>query len=99
MQLSWYMYFLQLWIASFFGQHVTCWDPISGERLRERDITIPAAGVTSCCFGGPNYEWLFVTTATFLAEDAEKEKFPLSGGLFVVKNLGTRGVAPNCFKL
>ena len=76
---------------------MTRWDPMSREKLLE--IKIPAIRVTSCCFGGPNYEWLFVTSASVQDSDTDKEKFPHSGGLFVVKNLGTRGVAPNCFKL
>ena len=86
----------RLWIASFFGPGITCWDPATGDKVEQIDI--PVHRVTSCCFGGPNFEWLFVTSAcTNVAED-EWVEFPHSGGIFVVKGLGAKGRPANQFK-
>lgn len=87
----------RLWVASFGGQRVTCWDPASKERLLT--VKIPGAKrITSCCFGGPNYEWLFVTSASYDADEQELADYPNSGAIFVVKDLGARGVAAYKFK-
>ena len=86
----------RLWIASYGGKTgVNCWDSQTGEHIR----SIPMPGVcnvTSCCFGGPNYEWLFVTSANVLEESSE---YPNAGSVFVVKGLGTRGAPASKFKL
>ena len=94
----------RLWVASFgstpgqTGQRVTCWDPQTKERLMT--LKIPGAKrVTSCCFGGPNYEWLFVTSATFGASEEELAEYPNSGAVFVVKDLGACGFPANKFKV
>lgn len=88
----------RLWVASFGGQRVTCWDPESKERVLT--LKIPGAKrITSCCFGGPNYEWLFVTSATYGASEEELAEYPNSGALFVVKDLGVCGTPAYKFKL
>jgi len=41
--------------------------------------------VTSCCFGGPDYQTLYITTAS---RDLDKEGWvqqPLAGGLFAAE--------------
>ena len=86
----------RLWVAGFFGTGISCWDPATGKKLR--DIKIPTFRTTSCCFGGPNLEWLFVTTASLGAGKEEWSQFPHSGGIFVVKGLGARGRPPNRFR-
>ena len=65
----------RLWVAGFFsGPGITCWDPATQDKVEQIDI--PAHRVTSCCFGGPNFELLFVTSAcTNVAKD-EWAKFP-----------------------
>jgi len=83
-------------VAGFFGQAVTCWDMNTGEMVDQ--IKVPAKRTTSCYFGGPNYEWLFVTSACHGVETAEREEFPHAGGIFVVKGLGTRGAPAYQFK-
>ena len=86
----------RIWVAMFNGGCVICWDPTGKEKLLT--VKIPGAKrVTSCCFGGPNYEWMFVTTATLLAEPSELEKYPNSGDIFVIKDLGAKGTPPNQF--
>ena len=88
----------RLWVAGFFGAAVSCWDPITGEMLAK--IEFPARRTTSCCFGGPDYRWMFVTTARVGAGEEELTQYPLSGAVFVVKDVpfGARGVPPSYFK-
>jgi gluconolactonase/condensin complex subunit 2 len=83
------------WIAGFGGSSVTRWDLETGERLLQ--IPIPALKVTSCCFGGPNYDVLYVTTANVNATPDEIQKYPNAGSLFAVTGLGVRGLPTNFF--
>lgn len=65
-----------IWVAEFGGKRICKWNPETGEKLVE--IPMPVTNVTSCCIGGSNKEYLYITTGQ---EDDE----PLSGGLFRVK--------------
>lgn len=85
----------KLWIAAFNGGCVTRWDPNTGEKLTH--IKIPAKRVTSCCFGGENYDMMYVTTARFGASQDELDEYPLAGSIFVIKDLGVAGFPPNRF--
>lgn len=79
----------RLWIASYFGCDIgiNCWDPST--RAHVKSIPMPGVrNVTSCCFGGPNYEWLFITSSSLYQDLSE---YPNAGNVFVVKGLGTRG--------
>ncbi len=69
-----------LWVAFFAGYHVQRFSP-SGERL-ETVVTPGAPQTTCCCFGGPDLDTLYITTARerFNAQQAEDE--PNSGALF-----------------
>jgi sugar lactone lactonase YvrE len=88
----------RLWVASFGGQRVTCWNPQTKERVMT--LNIPGAKrITSCCFGGPGYAWLFVTSARYGASAEELAKNPNSGAVFVIKDLGTHGMPAHKFKL
>ena len=88
----------RLWVASFNGQRLTCWDPETKERVMT--LKIPGAKrVTSCCFGGPGYSWLFVTSATYGASKEELAESPNAGALFVIKDLGAHGMPAHKFKL
>jgi len=62
-----------------------------------KKIDIPAKYVTSCCFGGPQFDILYVTTATLRVTETEKELYPKSGAVFAVTNLGTKGKPLYCF--
>lgn len=79
----------RLWIALWGGYAVGCWDPVSGDLLELIDV--PAPHVSSCAFGGPALDTLFITTARHEMDAAALEKYPLSGGLFAVQP-GVRGV-------
>lgn len=67
-----------IWVAEWEGGKVCKWDPNSGNKIDE--IIMPCNRVTSCCLGGKNMEYLYITTA----KDFNKYE-ELSGGLFRVK--------------
>ena len=86
----------KLWIALFGGGAVTRWDPVSG-LLLER-LELPCRHVTSCCFGGPNLDQLFVTTARQKMDAAAIKAEPLAGGLFKA-DIGVNGLPADCFQV
>ena len=85
-----------LWIALFGGGCVTRWDPISGQRLER--LALPCRQVTSCCFGGPHLDQLFITTARREMDAAAIKAEPLAGGLFQA-DVGVKGVPADCFQV
>lgn len=85
----------KLWIAHWGGHCIRQWDPKFGEILNE--IEIPAPHVTSCTFGGPDLNELYITTARSGLSETQLENFPLSGGLFKVKP-NTKGLPTSFFK-
>ncbi|XP_066288006.1 regucalcin-like isoform X1 [Branchiostoma lanceolatum] len=86
----------KLWVAMFGTGQVLQVDPETGTHLRS--VKIPADQTTSCCFGGPNLDILYVTTANVgLSAEAVQQK-PQSGCLFQVTGLGTTGTPGLCYK-
>lgn len=83
-----------LWIAHWGGFGVYRWNPNTGQLLSKIDLPVPQ--VSSCAFGGDAYEYLFITSASVHLTDAEQEKYPLSGSVFVVSP-GVKGLPPNKF--
>ncbi|GAC1374170.1 MAG: SMP-30/gluconolactonase/LRE family protein [Hymenobacter sp.] len=83
----------KLWVALWGGGAVHCYDPASGALLQ--GISVPAPFTSSCAFGGPNLETLYITTARGGLTTEQLQQFPLSGDLFTVQP-GVRGVAA-CF--
>jgi len=73
----------RLWVAHWGGYCVTCHDPVTGEELDR--IPLPASQVTSCCFGGPDLNTLFITTARIGLSDERLKQEPLAGSVFSVK--------------
>ena len=73
-----------LWIAIWGGWKVSCWNPFSGEKIR--DIYLPVSQVTSCTFGGHNNQDLFITTASIGLSPEALKKEPLAGSVFRVIN-------------
>lgn len=71
-----------LWVAHWGGSRVSQWNPDSGQLIRE--ISLPCKNVSSCCLGGDNEEYLYVTTAK---HDDQTTSEILAGGLFRV-NIG-----------
>jgi sugar lactone lactonase YvrE len=71
-----------LWVALWQGGGVSRWNPATGELLQV--IKVPAPNVTSCAFGGPNLDRLYITTARIGMDKEALGKHPLAGGLFQV---------------
>jgi len=78
-----------LWMAHWDGWQVTRWNPISGKKLHS--IKLSVAKVTSCTFGGENFEDLYITSAKAGLTEEELEKQPLAGSLFILPNCGFKG--------
>lgn len=77
-----------LWVALGDSGAVTRVDAATGEELGR--VELPVKRPTSCGFGGPELEWLYVTTRVEAGEGAS----PHHGGLFRVRIPGVRGAAP-----
>ncbi len=84
-----------LWVAFMDGWRVCRFDPSTGEELQR--ILLPVAKVTSCVFGGPRYNQLYISTASAGFGAADWEREPLAGGLFVCEP-GARGLPGNRFR-
>jgi xylono-1,5-lactonase len=82
-----------LWIAFWDGWCVRRFAP-TGECLAT--IPTPVQRPTSCAFGGPDLDRLFITSARRDLSEAEQEKQPHAGGLFATTP-GVRGIAERPF--
>ena len=82
-----------LWCAEYDGWRITRFAP---DGRIDRVVELPVQRPTSCAFGGPELDVLFVTTATQRLAPHELALQPLAGGLLAIRP-GARGVAvPNC---
>ena len=70
----------KIWVALWEGWGAGRFDPTTGEMLAK--VEVPVACVTSCCFGGPDWEVLYLTTASRDLKEDEREKQPTAGGIF-----------------
>ena len=77
-----------VWSAHWGGARVTRYRP---DGSIERVVELPVPRCTSCCFGGPDLDTLFVTSASIGLDAAALRQAPLSGGMFAVTGLGVRG--------
>jgi sugar lactone lactonase YvrE len=68
-----------IWVAFWGGSAVRRYAP-TGEL--ERTIELPVRQVTSCTFGGPGLDHLFITTAALELSRSELERQPLAGHVF-----------------
>jgi len=50
-----------LWVAHWGGSQVSKWDLVSGEKMGKIDV--PCKNVSSCCIGGQDMSYMYVTTA------------------------------------
>ncbi len=67
-----------------------CWDGAKIVRYTpngtvDRIIQIPALRPTSCVFGGPNMDELYITSASTGLSDEQLKQYPLSGDVFRLK--------------
>lgn len=78
-----------LWIAHWAGARISRWDPAGGKLLAT--VPVPAGNVSSCTFGGPDLDRLYITTARHKLDADALARLPHSGGLFVLEP-GVRGL-------
>ncbi|WP_452218788.1 SMP-30/gluconolactonase/LRE family protein [Lacinutrix undariae] len=83
-----------LWVAMWNGNAVICFDPKTGKVISK--IEVPAHNVTSCAFGGKNFDILYITTASVDMTAEEHKKHPLAGSIFKTKTK-VKGVKANHF--
>lgn len=84
-----------LWVALHGSAAVVCYDPRSGEMLQR--IEVPALNVTSCTFGGPDLDVLYITSAREWLTAEQLQKYPLSGSVFSARP-GVKGRRVSCYK-
>jgi sugar lactone lactonase YvrE len=82
-----------LWIAFWDGWCLRRLSPL-GERLSE--LRVPVQRPTSCTFGGPRLDRLFITSARIGLDENDLLSQPTAGGLFVTVP-GVRGIADQPF--
>ncbi|XP_078602220.1 regucalcin-like [Branchiostoma floridae x Branchiostoma japonicum] len=78
-----------LWIALLNSGQVVQVDPNTGTQLRS--VKFPTDRVTSCCFGGPDLDVLYVTSTRVNMSAEQTLQQPLSGCVFQVTELGVKG--------
>jgi len=84
----------KLWVALWAGWGLGRWDPKTGELLAR--VKLPVECVTSCCFGGPDYRTLYITTASRDLDEAGHREQPQAGGLFAA-DVGVQGLPTQTF--
>ncbi len=83
-----------LWIALWGGGTVVCYDTKKDKFLHK--VKLPVSQVSSCAFGGPNLDELYITSANAGLNEEILRKEPLAGALFKV-NVGVQGLPVNIF--
>jgi sugar lactone lactonase YvrE len=84
----------RVWIAHWGGACVTCHDPVTATELAR--IALPTDHITNVAFGGADMSTLFISSAKFELDDAQRAAQPLAGALFAVET-DARGLAANLF--
>ncbi|MEK4565973.1 SMP-30/gluconolactonase/LRE family protein [Alkalihalobacillus sp. FSL R5-0424] len=78
-----------LWVAMYNGWQVIQVNPFTKETIQS--VEVGAKCVTSCAFGGEDYQTLYITTAS-----SDDENDPHGGALFAV-DTQSKGFKPNEF--
>lgn len=85
-----------LWVALWDGGKVNRYNPFTGDLLGS--VILPVSKVTSCVFGGLQLDELYITTAYSGLNNHERVLQPHAGKLFVVKNMGIKGMPSEKFR-
>jgi len=72
----------KLWVAQWGGHRVGRWDPLTGKLIAE--VLVPALNVSSCAFGGPDLDILYITSAKEGLSAEQLKAYPESGSIFKV---------------
>ena len=75
-----------LWLALWGGSALRRYAP---EGTLDRVVSMPATHPTSCAFGGPDLDELYVTSARKALTAEEKRRQPQAGGLFRLRPGGS----------
>jgi sugar lactone lactonase YvrE len=86
----------RLWIAHWDGARVTCWDPVKA-RLVDT-LHVPVARPSSCTFGGPKLDTLFISSAADATTPAAAEGAPRGGYVFCA-DPGAQGRPADCCRI
>jgi D-xylonolactonase len=92
-----------VWSAHWGGGRVTRYRP---DGRVDRVIEMPVKTLTSCAFGGPDMDTLFVTSASaelkdgrwVIPNDQTFAAAPMNGGIFAIDGLGVRGLPEPAFR-
>ncbi len=68
-----------LWVALWQGSAVHRYTP---DGRLDTVVELPCVNVTSCCFGGPDLDELYITTSPSGLSASDRAAQPLAGGLF-----------------
>jgi sugar lactone lactonase YvrE len=82
-----------IWLALSGAGQVRRYTP---EGALDRSVDLPISRVTSCAFGGPGLEDLYITSHSALMSDEERAAEPSSGALMRFRP-GVRGMRSNAF--
>lgn len=82
-----------IWSCRWEGWKVTRYDP---DGKVDREVHVNAAHVTSCAFGGPDLDELFITTAWVGLTDDQRRQQPQAGDIFRLK-AGVKGQSTHKF--
>jgi len=82
-----------VWSAHWDGWCITRYDP---DGKVDRVINLPVPRPTSCCFGGPDFATLYVTSARIRLSAQQLAEAPLSGSVFAVQP-GVHGLPETAF--
>ncbi|XP_026318977.1 regucalcin-like [Hyposmocoma kahamanoa] len=75
-----------LWVANFDGYQVLKIDPRRNQLLQK--VSVPGRQITSCTFGGPNSDILYMTS---IAKNKQGPQPPPHGSLYAITGLGVKG--------
>lgn len=82
-----------VWSARCRGGKIVRYDP-NGRVARE--VGLPVSCPTSCAFGGPNLDELFITSSWLLVNESARAAEPLAGDIFRLRP-GVVGMEEFCF--
>lgn len=77
-----------VWVAVWGSSRVVRYTP---HGLFDTEVILPVTNPTSCAFGGPNLETLYVTTAWATLTEEQRRNEPHAGGVFAV-DVGAEGL-------
>ena len=80
-----------LWNAQWQGSKLVRYRP---DGSVEREVALPVSNPTCLAFGGPELDVLFVTSAWFTLDEAQRRRQPHAGSVFAFRP-GVRG-RPEC---